>query len=90
MHTHTHTHTFLHLTLTLFSPSMCISVFPPALSIELRIAFVQEFVEVREDMGPAAITLQASEAVSQPFTFRLDSRLLPPADDAATGESDRL
>lgn len=55
-------------------------------SIGLVVGFTSTFEQVCEDKGPLVLTLQATQAVDQPFTVLLDSRLLPAGNNSATGE----
>ena len=48
--------------------------------------FSTTLTQVREDNGSLALTLRSTRAASQPFTVHLNSRLLPPGDNTATGE----
>ena len=55
-------------------------------SIDVFVSFSTAFTRVREDNGSLALTLRSTRAASQPFTVHLNSRLLPPGDNTATGE----
>ena len=56
------------------------------LSIDVFVSFSTTLAQVREDNGSLALTLQSTRAASQPFTVHLNSRLLPPGDNTATGQ----
>ena len=55
-------------------------------SIGVFVSFSTTRTEVREGNGSLALTLRSTRAASQPFTVHLNSRLLPPGDNTATGE----
>ena len=66
------------------SISTTLSTFPS--SIDVFVSFSTTLTQVREDNGSLALTLRSTRAASQPFTVHLNSRLLPPGDNTATGE----
>ena len=55
-------------------------------SIDVFVSFYTPLTQVHEDNGSLALTLRSTRAASQPFTVHLNSRLLPPGDNTATGE----
>ena len=55
-------------------------------SIDVFVSFSTTFTQVREDNGSLFLTLRSTRAANQPFTVHLNSRLLPPGDNTATGE----
>jgi len=55
-------------------------------SIDVFVSLSTTFTQVHEDNGSLALTLLSTRAASQPFTVHLNSRLLPPGDNTATGE----
>ena len=71
------------ISLSLFI-STTLSTFPS--SIDVFVSFSTSLAQVREDNGFLALTLRSTQAVAQPFTVHLNSRLLPPGDNTATGE----
>ena len=70
--------------LPLYTISLYLSTFPS--SIDVFVSFSTTLTQVREDNGSLALTLQSTQAASQPFTVHLNSRLLRPGDNTATGE----
>ena len=55
-------------------------------SIDVFVSLSNTFTQVREDNGSLVLTLRSTRAASQPFTVHLNSRLLTPGDNTATGE----
>ena len=74
----------LHTISLYLSISTILSTFPS--SIDVFVSFSTAFTQVREDNGSLVLTLRSTRAASQPFTVHLNSRLLPPGDNTATGE----
>ena len=72
-------------TISLYSSiSTTLSTFPS--SKVVFVSFSTTLAQVREDNGSLALNLRSTRAVSQPFSVHLNSRLLPPGDNTATGE----
>ena len=67
-------------------PSLLLCPLLPPQYIDVFVSFSTTLTQVREGNGSLALTLQSTRAASQPFTVHLNSRLLPPGDNTATGE----
>ena len=81
---HSSHHFSLHTISLYLSIPTTLSTFPS--SIDVFVSFSTTRTEVREGNGSLALTLQSTRAASQPFTVHLNSRLLPPGANTATGE----
>ena len=67
-------------------PSLYTILYTFLSSIDVFVSFSTTFTQVREDNGSLFLTLRSTRAANQPFTVHLNSRLLPPGDNTATGE----